>query len=356
MNNETEFVPVVDVAYYQGAIDFAKLKASGVEGVIARASDGWRKGLDPKWIEYATGAAAAGLPLGSYWYQRPLDGNEGPVDQARRWVQYVDDAEKLGADVRFLMLDLEWYWSPEYPGALPAHENAAWTRAHIAELRRIQTRPVIAYTSGNYWNAYLADDRLAADLPFILARYHYGNTQPPTDPTDWARWALANPKRPTVPRNSGPWEGWQISSSLFGPAVGIEATRVDACIVRRGAWNEWIGSVAVEPPVVVPPPPAVEPIAPVVPPSPSPLLPDPSEVVTVNVTLPKLSTRSTSAQALHVKKYQAQINAVTGRGIAVDGKFGPQTEKATEDFQRFFGLVVDGWVGEQTWTTLLAVK
>lgn len=337
----TAFVPVVDIAYYQGDVDFGRLRDAGVGGVIARASDGWRTGEDPRWYEYARGTTAAGLPLGSYWYQRPLDGNEGPEEQARRWISYV---EKAGVDVRFLMLDLEWYWAPEYPGPLPKRENALWTRRHVAELRKLWSKPIIAYTSGNYWNAYLDDPLLAAELDFLLARYHYGNRPPPSDPALWSEWALANPKRPTVPAGSGPWEGWQFSSSLYGPDVGIEATRVDACIVRADAWQRWTNEVAVLPPE----PPTPEP--------PTPIPPTPEEgLVTVNVTLKKLSTK-TPKNDLSVKKWQSLINAVTGRGLAEDGHFGPKTEAATRDFQAFFGLTVDGWVGSESWKAILDLR
>lgn len=33
----------------------------------------------------------------------------------------------------------------------------------------------------------------------------------------------------------------------------------------------------------------------------------------------------------------------------LDGKFGPRTEAAVKAFQQYLGLVVDGWVGKQTW-------
>jgi hypothetical protein len=37
----------------------------------------------------------------------------------------------------------------------------------------------------------------------------------------------------------------------------------------------------------------------------------------------------------------------------VDGIFGPNTEKATRDFQKFAGKVIDGIVGPNTWKTIL---
>lgn len=49
-----------------------------------------------------------------------------------------------------------------------------------------------------------------------------------------------------------------------------------------------------------------------------------------------------------VRAYQENLNFATGAGLVVDGDFGPKTETATMNFQRFFDLVVDGIVGPNT--------
>lgn len=53
-----------------------------------------------------------------------------------------------------------------------------------------------------------------------------------------------------------------------------------------------------------------------------------------------------------VKFLQNGINRVSGRGLTVDGKFGPATHQAVVDLQRWLGLTVDGIVGPQTWRVL----
>lgn len=40
------------------------------------------------------------------------------------------------------------------------------------------------------------------------------------------------------------------------------------------------------------------------------------------------------------------------KGILVDGKYGPATQKAIMIFQKANGLKVDGKVGKKTWTKL----
>lgn len=52
-----------------------------------------------------------------------------------------------------------------------------------------------------------------------------------------------------------------------------------------------------------------------------------------------------------VRNAQRLLN-VHNAGLAVDGSFGPATEKAVRSFQTVFHLSVDGLVGPQTWTAL----
>lgn len=49
-----------------------------------------------------------------------------------------------------------------------------------------------------------------------------------------------------------------------------------------------------------------------------------------------------------VAAWQRQLDIGTGRGMTVDAIFGPSTERATLDFQRFFGLAATGHVDART--------
>ena len=44
-----------------------------------------------------------------------------------------------------------------------------------------------------------------------------------------------------------------------------------------------------------------------------------------------------------------------GKNIAVDGMFGPATERAVREFQAARGLAVDGVVGPHTWSALIII-
>ena len=62
----------IDVSYYQGEIDFKKVKAAGIDFVLIRAGYGntlaYPKQIDPRFEEYYKKAKAAGLNVGAYWY------------------------------------------------------------------------------------------------------------------------------------------------------------------------------------------------------------------------------------------------------------------------------------------------
>ena len=70
----------IDVSQYQGNIDFAKVKASGIDFVIIRAGYGrYENQCDPFFEQNYKSAKAAGLHVGAYWYS---------------YAQSVDDAVK----------------------------------------------------------------------------------------------------------------------------------------------------------------------------------------------------------------------------------------------------------------------
>ena len=60
---------VIDVSTHQGTINWAQVKASGVDGVIIRAGYGRESDQkDARFDEYYVGAKAVGLPVGTYHY------------------------------------------------------------------------------------------------------------------------------------------------------------------------------------------------------------------------------------------------------------------------------------------------
>ena len=64
-----------------------------------------------------------------------------------------------------------------------------------------------------------------------------------------------------------------------------------------------------------------------------------------------LTTELEGLDVPEVRIVQAQLNAV-GFPVVVDGSYGPQTAGAVSDFQRVYGLTVDGIVGPETYTAM----
>lgn len=54
------------------------------------------------------------------------------------------------------------------------------------------------------------------------------------------------------------------------------------------------------------------------------------------------------SRGFDVKVWQCALNAAIGSNLIGDGSFGPQCAAATKDFQRFWGLLVDGVVGPKS--------
>ena len=332
------FVPVVDVSKWQGDIDFEKLAATGVVGVIARAGNGKLEGRDPRFAEYVAGAHEAGLVVGSYYWVRPFAGD--PAGQAEAWLSEVSDVDPGGTVVRFLMLDVEW--NDEEIGP---EETAQFLRDFTKALREGETvegRVHLGYSSAAYWNANVGDDLLAYLLDWIVPAYSRGTEVGPATADEWYAWAVDSRKRPSPPRNSRGWDGWQFTASLPGEVYGVSSNGLDGNLVRLSAWQKWTGTV----PSLPEPPPAPDPV-----PDPE---PDTKEEVVVNVKLRKLSTK-TRGVVPDVKRAQALLNALGSQGLEVDGRFGKKTEKAVRNWQTFFGLEADGIVGPQTWTSLLEI-
>ena len=89
-DGKREAIKGVDLSKYNGNVDFAKLKDSGMGFVMLRlGSRGYGTGkitLDEKFVEYAQNAQLAGLQIGAYFYSQAV--NE---EEAREEVQMILD-------------------------------------------------------------------------------------------------------------------------------------------------------------------------------------------------------------------------------------------------------------------------
>lgn len=76
----------------------------------------------------------------------------------------------------------------------------------------------------------------------------------------------------------------------------------------------------------------------------------------VSTTRRTLQLRSPMMQGADVREAQSLLNSLSFSTGGVDGKFGPNTQKAVKAFQQSRGLQIDGVVGSTTWDALINRK
>ena len=80
----------IDISYYQGNVDFSKVKADGINYAILRSS--YRKTVDSRFFEYVKGCKKVNLPIkGVYHFIYALN-NQAALEEAKFCVQQVEKA------------------------------------------------------------------------------------------------------------------------------------------------------------------------------------------------------------------------------------------------------------------------
>lgn len=157
---------------------------------------------------------------------------------------------------------------------------------------------------------------------------NYEAHQPTEAMLDAAGWLLAH----------GFLAGWWTASKLHGGHRDVRATSCPGrhAYAAMGRINELAAAHARGagglPPAPVPPPTT-------------------ERRTTVDVSLPILRSGS---RGQHVEVAQSLLNIKGKQGLRVDGDFGPATHRAVENWQRYFGMGVDGTIGPEVWGTLIS--
>ena len=165
---EEPYVPkgkIADVSKWQGAVDWTKA-ARELDFCILRAQYGHEK-IDERYLEYARGCEAMGIPYGAYSYCL-FDDVETAREEARFFAERVKDTHPL-----YLVLDLE-------TGGVKARDIRAEVSAYIAELRALGHSRVGLYIAHNAYNAYNID---VSEADFIwIPRYGSNSGNPEKRP------------------------------------------------------------------------------------------------------------------------------------------------------------------------------
>jgi len=190
---------IADVSFYdddpgiQGYIDYNKMKAAGISGVIVRA--GQNKWVDSSFKRSWVDSKLAGIPRGSYWY---FDDRVSPQDQARLWIRTLgDDLGELP-----LCADLEASY-----GGVFADTTGYNFKLFLDELKRLApSKDIMIYTGYWYWK-----ERVSADLHWYFSQFRL-----------WI--AAYNNIGPTVPEPWHNWTMWQFTDTGNGFMYGTDGS------------------------------------------------------------------------------------------------------------------------------------
>ena len=161
----------IDVSYHQGRIDFAAVRASGIDFVIIRVGyRGYGSGkivLDPNFHTYMKAAKAAGLRVGVYFFSQAISAEEG-VEEASAALNAV-----AGYGLEYpLFIDSEYSTSAR-TGRADGLSQAARTEAVVAFCETVRNsgyRPGV-YASTSWYRSQL---NFATVSQYTVWNAHYG--------------------------------------------------------------------------------------------------------------------------------------------------------------------------------------
>lgn len=157
----------IDISYWQGNVDFAKVKTA-VDFAILR--EGYRQTIDAKFLEYAKGCKANGIPiLGVYHFSYALNEAQA-IEEAKSCLANMEKAG-LGKDV-IVFFDFEYDTVDKAKAAgvtLGKTQCIAHTKAFCEYVKAQGYKPGVYSNIDYYRNMY--DPALLKQYVFWLADY-----------------------------------------------------------------------------------------------------------------------------------------------------------------------------------------
>lgn len=155
----------IDVSRHQGAIDWAKVKATGVQFAIIRAGYGkYAYQEDPCFEDNIEGAYNAGIPVGVYWYSYA-----DTVAEAKQEAEVCLTVIKPYKD----MITLPVFFDQEYEPAILAAGNSIRTQCCVAFIQVIEAAGYKAglYGSQDWLDNKVDDSQIPATSTVWVAQY-----------------------------------------------------------------------------------------------------------------------------------------------------------------------------------------
>lgn len=164
----------IDISYFQGNIDFNKVKADGIEFIIPRCGYG-KSNKDSKFSEYVAGALAAGIEVpGIYHFSYALN-EENAREEARQAVKFAQEAGLPKETIIFFDLEYDSVdYAKRYAVNLDKARCIAHTNAFCQEVQNHGYRTGI-YANQDYLNR-MYDDPTIKKYIFWYANWNGGKT------------------------------------------------------------------------------------------------------------------------------------------------------------------------------------
>lgn len=155
----------IDVSYWQGTIDWAKVKAAGIKFAVLR--EGYRKTVDPKFFENVKGARAQGITVMVYHFIY-TDGATIKENAAST----VNNIRLAGLDMTDTMIfaDLEYDTWKKNGETCTKERCSAYTKEYLEDLKEFGCEKLGIYANIDYWRNYYTDE-LKKKYPLWLADY-----------------------------------------------------------------------------------------------------------------------------------------------------------------------------------------
>lgn len=158
---------VIDLSAWQENVDWAAVKAAGIEGVILKLGE--RDKLDEMFIHHVNNAAAHGLQYGVYYYA-----HASSIAQAKEEAAWVDKQLKNYLRGENPALGI-WYDAEDQD--MTAGDVTAACSAFVSALNAIGYVYVGIYSSYNWLtNGIIDTKQLASYVPYWVAQYYHENS------------------------------------------------------------------------------------------------------------------------------------------------------------------------------------
>lgn len=164
----------IDISYFQGNIDFKKVKADGIDFIIPRCGYG-KSNKDSKFSEYVAGALAAGIEVPAIYHFSYALNEENAREEARQAVKFAQEAGLPKETIIFFDLEYDSVdYAKKYAVNIDKARCIAHTNAFCQEVQKHGYRTGI-YANQDYLNR-MYDDATIKKYIFWYANWNGGKT------------------------------------------------------------------------------------------------------------------------------------------------------------------------------------